>query len=283
VALPAIAGLTMLAALAGACSDADTPHPGPPGGGADTGVSGDGAADGKDGTDAKDAFAVTDATDAGDADATLGETSADAPEASDAADPTDADAQAIADGSGGDADAADAVVYGGMCTDAAAEASAPSGSCNAVVQSFPDDGHAHVADGSPVAYCTMPPSSGTHYGDWARYRTYDTPVPWGYLVHDMEHGAVIVLYKCAGSCPAVAAQLQAVIDARPVDALCDPDAGVSRRVILAPAPDLDVPIAAAAWQWTYKASCVDAASLGAFIDAHYAMAAENFCGDGAYP
>ena len=42
-------------------------------------------------------------------------------------------------------------------------------------------------------------------------------------------------------------------------------------------------VAAAAWQWTYKASCVDAASLGAFIDAHYAMAAENFCGDGQYP
>jgi hypothetical protein len=273
----AAAALTALAAIVSACSDSDTPHPGPAV--EDTGATSDGAAD---------------ATHA-DADATLGDTGAEAGDASDgavASDATDAtdvqsaEAETSVDGGADVADAPDApdaVVYGGMCSDAAAEAGAPSGSCNAVVQSFPDDGHAHVEVGSSVTYCTMPPNSGPHYGLWARYRTYDTPVPWPYLVHDMEHGAVLVLYKCAGSCPAVAAQLQAVIDARPVDALCDPDAGVSRRVILAPAPDLDVPIAAAAWQWTYKASCVDAASLGAFIDAHYAMASENFCGDGQYP
>jgi hypothetical protein len=38
-------------------------------------------------------------------------------------------------------------------------------------------------------------------------------------------------------------------------------------------PDLDVPVAAAAWGWTYKEAdpCVDVASLQAFITAHYGI------------
>ncbi len=266
-------GAAALTTLFLACGGDDTPHPAFPVD--DSGSTGDVAADSHDAADATHADADADAT----------ETSPDSADAADALAVDDGALEAAID-AGGDADAADAadaVIYGGMCGDAGTEAGAPTGSCGAVVQTFPDEGHTHVDVGSTVAYCTMPPNSGPHFVLWAHYLTYDTPVPWSYLVHDMEHGAVLVLYKCAGSCPAVAAQLQAVIDARPVDPLCDPDAGISRRVILAPAPDLDVPVAAAAWQWTYKASCVDAASLGAFIDAHYAMAAENFCGDGQYP
>ncbi len=156
--------------------------------------------------------------------------------------------------------------------------------CSVTVQSWNDEGHAHADVDADVTYCTKPPSSGAHFGIWASFRTYDHPIPWGYLVHSMEHGAVVIAYQCAsGSCPSIAAPLQAIIDARPVDPLCDVDAGVRRRVILVPDPTLDVPIAAAAWTWTYRASCIDAASLGAFIDAHYGKATEDFCSDGIAP
>ncbi len=183
-----------------------------------------------------------------------------------------------------EADAADApAVYGGNCGDASPETAAPTGACNVTVTSYPDEGHDHVPVGSTVVYCTNPPNSGPHYPIWAHYRSYDVQLPWPYLVHDLEHGAVLLLYKCAGSCPDVVAQLQAIIDARPVDPLCDVEAGVSRRLILEPAADLDVPIAVVAWQWIYEASCVDAASINAFVEAHYAQAAENVCADGYYP
>jgi hypothetical protein len=52
------------------------------------------------------------------------------------------------------------------------------------------------------------------------------------------------------------------------------------RIILAPRPALDVPVAAAAWGFTYKAECVDAPSLAQFITDHYAKTAENFCAAG---
>lgn len=156
--------------------------------------------------------------------------------------------------------------------------------CSVTVQSWNDEGHAHTDIGADIRYCTKPPNSGPHYGSWASFRSYDHPIPWGYMVHSMEHGAVVIAYQCAsGSCSSVAAPLQAVIDARPLDPLCDADAGILRRIILVPDPTLDVAVAAAAWSWTYRASCVDAASLGAFIDAHYAKAAEDFCSDGVAP
>ena len=50
-----------------------------------------------------------------------------------------------------------------------------------------------------------------------------------------------------------------------------------------PDPSLTVPVAATAWGWTYLAGCIDDKSLGGFIDAHYAKAAEDFCYDGIIP
>jgi hypothetical protein len=49
------------------------------------------------------------------------------------------------------------------------------------------------------------------------------------------------------------------------------------RVIIAPRAENDTAIAAAAWGHTYHADCVDAPSLAAFINAHYAQGPENLC------
>jgi hypothetical protein len=151
--------------------------------------------------------------------------------------------------------------------------------CVPAVESHPIEGADHLTPCDPTPYNTNPPSSGDHYGVWAAFRTYDVPVAPGFLVHDLEHGAVVVGYNCPGGCAEDVAKIKAWIGSRPVDPLC---AGLStqRRIILAPNPALDVKFAAAAWGWTWKASCVDTASLNAFTDAHYAKASENFCEGG---
>jgi hypothetical protein len=97
-------------------------------------------------------------------------------------------------------------------------------------------------------------------------------------VHDLEHGAVVIAYNCPSGCAAELAPLQAWLDARPADPMCA--APVNARIVVTPDPLLDVPFAAAAWGWTWKSPCLDLASLGAFIDAHYAQAPENLCNDG---
>lgn len=138
----------------------------------------------------------------------------------------------------------------------------------------------HVPEDTFPAYATNPPSSGPHYPRWANFQEYDHPVLDGYLVHSMEHGAVVLYYRCAMKdlCPDVAAALRAVRDQVATDPGCDPSIRV--RVILVPRPDLDVPVAATAWGFTYKAQCVDAPSLSAFIRDHYAHATEDFCAPG---
>ena len=199
---------------------------------------------------------------------------------------TDGAADGVSDGvADGATDAgadADAVTLVDECGPALTTATA-SGVCPATVQSWPSEGGGHVDPSTTIVYCTTPPNSGPHYPIWAAFRSYDRPIAAGYLGHDLEHGAVVVHYRCATSCPDIAAQLQAIIDKRPVDPACNAEAGVLRRVILVPDPALDVLVGVGAWGWTYRADCVDEPSLGAFIDLHYAGGPENFCADGVVP
>ncbi len=157
--------------------------------------------------------------------------------------------------------------------------------CNVRLASPPLMTTVHVPQGAVVVYNSNPPSSGPHYATWANFQEYPQPVDDRYLVHSMEHGAVLLLYNCADlsgdagvTCPELADALRAVRDAVPTDPLCDPSIRV--RVILAPRPANDVTVAAAAWGATYRADCVDATSLAQFISAHYAMGPENFCDPG---
>ena len=132
----------------------------------------------------------------------------------------------------------------------------------------------HVAACTPVEYPTNPPSGGDHWAIWAAYKKYTAPVPREMYVHDLEHGAIVLLYRCADACPEVEAALSQVYDAMSDDACPKP------RLILTPDPELDTPIAAAAWGATYTATCIDIPSLQAFTKDHYGRGPEDVCGDG---
>lgn len=144
---------------------------------------------------------------------------------------------------------------------------------------IPVDGASHLPTCTPIAYATNPPSGGDHWAQWAKYQKYTTPVPREMYVHDLEHGAVVLLYRCQDACPDVVAALGEVFDAM-TDSSCPGPPGPVARMVLAPDPDLDTPIAAAAWGATYTATCIDVASLKAFVKEHYAHGPEDLCGDG---
>jgi hypothetical protein len=147
--------------------------------------------------------------------------------------------------------------------------------CGTIVTSYAVDPSPHITQCFPVLYSSNPPTSGPHYPNWAAFQTYATAIPRGFTVHDLEHGAIVISYKCAGNCAVELAALQAFIDARPADPLCV--APTKSRIVITPDPLLDVPFAAAAWGFALTSQCFDLPALGAFIDAHYAMAPENFC------
>lgn len=158
------------------------------------------------------------------------------------------------------------------------------GPCSAVEATKPLEGAAHTnAPCDPVTYLTNPPSSGTHYGIWTEYKTYDAPVPEGFWVHSLEHGAIVISYNCPEGCATEVAAAQTMIDSLPVDPLCYPSGGTSlRRVVMTPDPHLTTRFAASAWGFTLRATCFDAPRFRAFTLAHYAHTAEDFCSPGGY-
>lgn len=85
---------------------------------------------------------------------------------------------------------------------------------------LPDEGHSHVLNGEVVCYNINPPASGGHYSSAGVAPLapgfYDASIPPEVWVHNLEHGTVILLYDCVGTCSdELKDQLQALFDAVP--------------------------------------------------------------------
>jgi hypothetical protein len=154
------------------------------------------------------------------------------------------------------------------------------GACNAVIRSATGLSQMHVAECSPIDYPDEPPIGGEHYGVWAAFQSYSFPVPRGYWVHDLEHGAVVFSYNCPDGCDDEVAQVQSLIDAFPVDPVCD-GKGVERRVVLTPDPLLDVRWGISAWGHTLRADCVDEERFTQFYVNHFGRGPESICNPGS--
>lgn len=50
----------------------------------------------------------------------------------------------------------------------------------------------HVGTDEELDSPSFPPTSGAHYDDWAPFGLYDEPVADGYVVHNLEHGGVVL-------------------------------------------------------------------------------------------
>ena len=146
--------------------------------------------------------------------------------------------------------------------------------------SIPEPDFNHIDVCTPLTYATNPPSGGNHWPYWAAFKKYPEAIPREMYVHDLEHGAIVLTYRCSDACPDVVAALASVFDGM-ADPLClSIPGGPPARVVLTPDPDLVTPIAASAWGNTYTATCIDVPSLQAFANAHYGMGREVLCADG---
>jgi Protein of unknown function (DUF3105) len=114
-------------------------------------------------------------------------------------------------------------------------------------------GRGHVLTSQRIEYGFCPPTSGEHYNVTGRgpiraavYPKTEEQVPGGW-VHNLEHGWVVVLYRCTGpdDCPSdeEMAQLQAFFDQAPQP----PDANCTKEVLVARFDDMDTRFAEVAW------------------------------------
>ncbi len=102
----------------------------------------------------------------------------------------------------------------------------------------PDAGRDHVAEGTRVTYTEYPPTSGPHWPRWAAWGVHPEPVPEEAFVHNLEHGGVVLLYRCPPPCPEVVRQVEEIFGTLPrskyghVKVVVTPNARIKSRFAL---------------------------------------------------
>lgn len=133
--------------------------------------------------------------------------------------------------------------------------------CKDVVgKSFPCAGQNHVIPSDAgIAYSHNPPHSGPHWPIWETTPgEHKSPIPRGKWIHNLEHGAVVLLYSCPSGCDAGLKVLRDALAQRP-----------KKSLLLTPDPELSSPrFAAVSWTWVYRTDAPKLDTLLCFIDQH---------------
>ena len=138
--------------------------------------------------------------------------------------------------------------------------------------------HTHVAATSIPTSWEAFPASGDHYPIWAPWnRSYDLPIRTGYLLHDLEHGGLVLSFGCVNALQS-AECTQAQAD---LESLRAPFA--SKRTNDTPDPTQPMLYAARAWRWGIVAECFDRQELGDFMAVHFNQGREDVDGDYGAP
>ena len=124
----------------------------------------------------------------------------------------------------------------------------------------PEEGKDHVNEGTPIAYKSYPPSSGTHYASTGDYGFHEDEVPEGELVHNMEHGAIVLYYQ-----PGL--QADTLRQLRDAYASFPPAKYGKVKMVVTPYSRLQTPIAIAAWSRVQPFSSYDHEGLLRFYQA----------------
>lgn len=133
-----------------------------------------------------------------------------------------------------------------------AEASAPG-------VAVPIQGQEHIALGqSHPPYNSDPPTSGWHYPTSLAAGFYEEPHPDELLVHNLEHGHVVISYDCGklADCAQAKEQLRGIFDRYD-----------GWKVTVVPRENVDAAIALTAWGRIDKLDGFEEARITAFIDA----------------
>jgi len=147
----------------------------------------------------------------------------------------------------------------------------------------PDDGGTHVTDGiacrTPAdaaqanecggadPYASVPATSGPHWDTPAAWAAYSTPQNESQLVHNLEHGGIVIWYDPDALDDPQVDELTSYVEGQVAS-------GLSGRFkfILSPwagSEELGAPVAVTAWRHALKPETFDMDAIRAFADANY--------------
>jgi hypothetical protein len=127
-------------------------------------------------------------------------------------------------------------------------------------EAFVQDGRDHVAETERVVYASNPPTSGNHWANTAQWGFYKTNPPADeQIVHNLEHGAVVVWYNPDKVSEAEYNELFAAYQQMSQDEF---------RTLLVARPSLETKVAMSSWGFLMKADTIDKDALLGFHARH---------------
>lgn len=149
----------------------------------------------------------------------------------------------------------------------------------------------HVPVGTEVKYPTNPPTQGPHYAEWVRVGVYEGEKDDRNMVHSLEHGYVIMSYKCVIASEAkqsgseeIASSSSTKVGTPRNDEECEVrknqlakiyEKKGKKKLIVVPKSNLDTNFALTAWSYLDKFDNFDEDRINKFIDAHRDMGPEK--------
>lgn len=160
----------------------------------------------------------------------------------------------------------------------AASGSTPASAATAPAPGFvePDMGRSHVDAGTVVKFTWCPPASGNHYNATGqgpiRAGFYDQntgTIPQGWI-HNLEHGAIVLLYKCPGpGCEdAGQSEMQSLLARWPKSPICQIPPGGTVTPVITRFDDMPYNFAAVVWDMVLPMDTLDEQALFDFYAAY---------------
>jgi hypothetical protein len=141
----------------------------------------------------------------------------------------------------------------------------------------PDDGQTHIADGTtcraadepcgPDPYGSVPATSGPHWNTPAAWGAYPTPQNESQLIHNLEHGGIVIWYDAEALDDAQIAELTSYVEGQV-------GSGISGRFKFIVSPwggsePLGGPVAVTAWRHNLTLDEFDMDAIRSFADTNY--------------
>ena len=124
----------------------------------------------------------------------------------------------------------------------------------------------HIPETTPITADPdghYPPVFGNHYPIWRPPGVYDSPIPEGYFIHDLEHGATVVLYNCPNGCQDAVTQLRGMLTSLPKSKDFN-----EVKLVVSPNTKIQHQFALLAWDWEKDMDSFDADTVRAFYLEH---------------
>lgn len=145
---------------------------------------------------------------------------------------------------------------------------------------YPANASEAAACGGTNLYSSLPATSGPHWPPdaVANWGVYSTPQPETQLIHNLEHGGIVIWYDPERVDDDGVAAMASLVDSRTAQGV-----GGQFKWILTPwggEDELPAPIVVTAWQYLLELETADIGAIEGFADAHYGEAPEPGGGPG---